>query len=218
MPALSIPKSERHGLAILRGMTDAVFSSFLQAIENRPHSIPVIPETTPEAAELAKEASDSMYSVRAYNDVSVEQFIDDIFASLRSHKELEVADEPAFRDRLNRLLNIETLLLAAKATVLRQVHERNLCSIRVITDARPVYANGPSVPPAAMVITHTMKIEYHQGVSGDLRELYISFESEDIAEILAAFTRAEEKARSLRSLFSVAKVKFIDSLEREGEV
>jgi len=218
LPALSIPKSERHGLAVLREMPDEAFSSFLLAIEERPHSIPVVPDTSSDAAEQAKEALESMYRVRAYNEVSIEQFIDDVFESLRGHKELEAEDEPAFRDRLNRLLSIETLLLAAKATVLRQAHERNLCSIRVITDARPVYANGPSVPPAAMVITHTMKIEYHQGVSGDLSELYISFESEDIAEILAAFSRAEEKARSLRDLFSAAKVKFIDSQEREGEV
>ena len=199
-------------------MPDEAFSSFLLAIEERPHSIPVVPDTSSDAAEQAKEALESMYRVRAYNEVSIEQFIDDVFESLRGHKELEAEDEPAFRDRLNRLLSIETLLLAAKATVLRQAHERNLCSIRVITDARPVNANGPSVPPAAMVITHTMKIEYHQGVSGDLSELYISFESEDIAEILAAFSRAEEKARSLRDLFSAAKVKFIDSQEREGEV
>jgi hypothetical protein len=213
LSGLTIPKSDRAGLSILREMPDAALSSFLVAIEKAPHAVPEIPGISNEEVSQVKEALDTMYGIRAYHDVPLDQFIDDVCESLREHKELKPEDERRLRERLNRLLDIDALIVAAKATVLRQEHERNFCSLRIITDARPVYANGISGPPSAMVITHTMKLSYHEGAGGHLSDLYLSFGPEDIAEIRAALTRAEEKTKSLREVFATAQIRLLDSLE-----
>jgi hypothetical protein len=198
---------------MLREMSEAAFSSFLLAIEKSPQSVPVIPGANPQEVAQAREALDTMYKIRAYHDVPLEQFTDDVCESLREHKELQPSDEPLFRERLNRLLDIDALIVAAKATVLRQENERNFCRIRIITDARPVYANGAAGPPSAMVITHTMKLSYHEGAGGHLSDVFLSFASKDIAEIRAALTRAEDKAKSLRETFAAAQIRFLDSGE-----
>lgn len=216
MSSLAIPKDDRQGLATLRRMPEDALSSFLLAIEKTPQTIPVITGVDPDEIARAKESLDTMYGIRAYHDVSLEQFIDDVCESLREHKELDAKTEPEFRERLSRLLNIDALVVAAKATVLRQENERNYCRIRIVTDARPVYADGPSEPPAAMVITHTMKLSYHEGAGGHLSDIYISFATEEIDEIRDALNRAEAKAKSLRDTFTVAQVKFLDTSNSEG--
>jgi len=210
---LSIPKSDRTGLAILREMPDAALSSFLLAVQKSPDSTPTLPGVSPEDSKQAKEALDSMYGIRAFHDVPLDTFVNDICESLREHKELNPDDEPSFRQRLNQLLRIDALTVATKATVLRQENERNVCSIRIITDARPIYADGPSGPPAAMVITHTMKVSYHEGAGGNLSDIYLSFGSAEIAEIRAALDRAEAKAKSLRDVFATTQIKLLDPVE-----
>jgi hypothetical protein len=211
LPALAIPKSDRLGLALLREMPETELSSFLLAIEKAPHLVPPVAGTPSGHASQVKSALDTMYRIRAYHDVPLPQFIEDVCESLREHKELEPKDEPRFRERLQRLLDIDALTIAAKATVLRQEHERNFCSIRIITDARPVYADEASGPPPAIFVTHTMKLSYHEGAAGDLRDFYLCFGSDDIAEIRRALTRAEEKAKGLRDLFEAAQVRLLDS-------
>jgi hypothetical protein len=213
LSSLAIPKDDREGLATLREMPESAFSSFLLAIETNPRSVPTVQGVDPDEAAQARESLDTMYGIRAYHDVPFEQFIDDVCEFLREHKELDDRTEPQFRDRLSRLLNIDALIVAAKATVLRQENERNFCRVRIMTDARPVYANGPSEPPAAMVITHMMKLSYHEGAGGHLSDFYIAFGTEELAEIRDALNRAEEKAKSLRNTFASAHVKFLDSGE-----
>ncbi len=194
-------------------MPEAALSSFLLAVQKAPDSIPALPSVSPEDSAQAKEALDSMYGIRAFHDVQLETFINDICESLREHKELNPVDEPSFRQRLTQLLKIDALTVATKAAVLRQENERNFCSIRIITDARPIYADGPSGPPAAMVITHTMKVGYHEGAGGNINEIYLSFGSSEIAEIRAALDRAEAKAKSLRDVFATTQIKLLDPVE-----
>ena len=213
MSDLSIPKSDRAGLAILREMPEDALSSFLIAIEKAPDSVPTLPGVSTEDSAQAKEALDTMYGIRAIHDVQLDQFVNDVCESLREHNELGPQDEGKFRQRLNRLLDITPLTVGTKAAVLRQENERNFCHLRIITDARPVYANGPEGPPSAVVIAHTMKVSYHEGAGGPLSDIYISFGSADIPEIRAALNRAEAKAKSLRDVFSTTQIKFLDSLE-----
>jgi hypothetical protein len=210
LAGLSIPKSDRAGLVILRELPDGVFSSLLIEIEKAPDSVPSLSGVSPEEAHQAKEALDTMYAIRAYHDVPLEEFVSDVCDSLREHGELNTSDEIRFRERLSRLLDIEALAVAAKAVLLRQEHERNFCTVRILTDARPVYGNGVSGPPSAMIITHTMKLSYHEGAGGHVSDIYLSLGSDDISELHNALARAETKAKSLREVFERAKLKFID--------
>ena len=155
------------------------------------------------------DAVNSMYRVRAYAEVPLEEFATDVCEALVEHSDLKLEEVPQFRERLTRVLDIETLNIAAKASILLDEHEHLFCSVRIITDARPVYGKSVSEPPEAMVITHILKIDYH-GAGGRLHEMYIGLGSNDIKELRNALDRAEEKAKSLQAAFEASKIKFID--------
>jgi hypothetical protein len=208
LPALNIPKNVRNGFAILRDIPDAVFNELLVEIE-RQAAPPSVKNLSTTDIEQLVDAITAMSAVRASAEVSVEQFAADICESLRELGELKPDQEPRFSERLSRLLDIETLKVTAKAFALYSEHEHLFCSARILTDARPIYIDDPSAPPMAMIITHTLKIDYH-GAGGRLHEIYIGMGSNDIDEIRDVLDRAEKKAKSLRAAFDANKIRFID--------
>lgn len=210
MPGLKIPEEDRPGLALLRRIPDEVFQALLIEINRSPSSIPKVQSLSAEDAEQLFDSLNTLYRVHGHHDdIKLEEFISDICEALRGYNELSVEDEPGFRDRLWSALNIDALRIATKAFSLSGEHEHLFCTARVITDARPVFADNVSEGPAAMVITHNLKIEYHD-VIGELNEIYIGLGSADITELRGVLDRAEEKAKSLRAALMAAKIKCID--------
>lgn len=210
MPALNIPKEDRLGLGILRQVTNEVFTSLILELERPPGATPANTPLSAEDSELLFDAIQTLYRVHAHHDeISLDEFISDICEALREHKELSIEEEPKFRKRLSKILNIEALAIAAKALSVSNEHEHLFCTARILTDARPVYGTNISEAPAAMVITHNLKIEYH-GETGELKEIFIGLGSEDIKELRGVLDRAEMKAKSLRATFSSAAITFID--------
>ena len=209
MPGLNIPEADRRRFAILREMPEGDFQSLLLEIERSPGSIPPVNNLSPDEAEQVMHAVNSMYRVRAHAEVSLEEFVSDVCDALLECDELQSNQVPQFRKRLTRVLGIEALDFAAKAAALLDEHEHLFCSVRIVTDARPVYGKSVSEPPAAMVITHILKIDYH-GAGGRLHEIYIGLKSKDIKELRSALDRAEEKAISLQTTLEASKMKFID--------
>lgn len=209
MPGLSIPKSDQVGLARLREMPEDLFQSLLLEIDRAPGSTPKVENLSPDDAKQVMDAVNSMYQVRAYAEVSLEEFVSDVCDALVEDSELKLDEVPRFRERLKRVLDVEALNIVAKAVALLGEHEHLFCSVRIITDARPVYGKSVSEPPDAMIITHILKIDYH-GAGGHLDEIYIGLGSNDIKELRSALDRAEEKARSLQVAFEASKIRFID--------
>jgi hypothetical protein len=190
-------------------MPDDGFQSLLRDIEQSPGSVPAAKNLSPDDAVLVMEAVRELYRIRAYADVPLKEFISDICESLIEDNELKSSDAPRFRERLAKVLDVESLNVAAKGFALLSEHERLFCSVRIVTDARPVYVKNPSGPPDAMVITHILKIDYHVA-GGRLDEIYFGLGSNDIKELRSVLDRAEEKAKSLRAAFEAAKIKFVD--------
>ena len=214
MGALSIPKEDRHGLGILRQIPDEAFSSIILELARSPNAVPVDASLSAEDSELLFDAIQTLYRVHAHHDeISIDEFISDICDALREHNELSNEEEPRFRERLGKVLNIDALTIAAKALSIGNEHEHLFCSARIITDARPVYGDNVSESPAAMVITHNLKINYH-GAPGELKEIFIGLGSGDISELHNVLDRAEEKAKSLQAAFDAAKLKFIDPQQK----
>jgi len=148
----------------------------------------------------------SLYSARAYPDVpssSADDFVDDIWEAMSQsgRKELLVTEEnkDRIKARLKRLLSLEALNVVSKALNLRSEHEHILCSARILTDVRPLYGPNPKVPPNAVVITHMLRLAYHEG--DKIKEIYIALDAEDIKELRVLLDRAESKADSVKALF-----------------
>ena len=209
MPALNIEKHDQRGLAILRKMSEDAFQSLFLDLGRSPGVLPTAKDLPPDDVRLAKDALSRMYQIREYADVPLEEFVSDICESLVEYNELKIDDIPRFHTRLSKALDVETLKIAAKAITLLNEHERLFCSVRIVTDARPVYGKSVSGAPDAMVITHILKIDYHVA-GGRLDEIYIGLGSKDIQELREALNRAEDKAKSLQATFEASKMRFID--------
>jgi hypothetical protein len=61
-----------------------------------------------------------------------------------------------------------------------------------------------------MIITHTLKIDYHTGPGGHIHEFYVALGSHDIETMKEVIGRAEQKAESLAGVLANARVKLID--------
>jgi hypothetical protein len=156
-----------------------------------------------------KDAIMELHRVREYFDAAAPKFAADIAIALQEVVEFPVAEVPAFEERLAGLLAISPLAVASKAEILKTEYERRFCTARILTDARPVYVESPSSLPKAMMITHTLRITFHDD-TGEMRETYITMEDVDLVTLRELVDRAEEKAKSLQSLFASANVPVVE--------
>lgn len=208
--ALNVPKRDRTALALMRELPDDVFVKLVSDLQQSPTASPSIAGLSLEQSAGAFEAITSLHRVRAYSEVSTSEFISDVCESLREHGDLPPSEEPKFRTRLAQVLDIEVLSVAGKAVALHTEYENLFCSARILTDARPVFGADPSAPPSAMIIMHTLKLDYHSGSAGHIHEFYVALGSHDIGELQDVLMRAQQKADSLATVVSNAKVRLID--------
>jgi len=209
---LDIPESDRKALAVLRDLPPDTLSQLLLEIERSPGSVPSVEGVSPKDAKQLMDVLNDMHRIRAFAEVEIDRFASDICETLREQDQLKQSDEPKLRERLTRVLEIDALAIAAKASILHGEHEHRFCSARILTDARPVYGPGqsPSAPPPAMIVTHTLKVSYHEGPRGLLNDIYFSLGSKDLTELLELLHRAQDKAKSLQQVFDSSKTRFID--------
>lgn len=210
MARLTIAEKGKVGLAVLRDLPAETLSALIGEIERAGDSVSAVPDLSPEDTRRLMAALNWLSRVRAYTDVPVDEFVPDICEALREAGELEASTEPTLRERLEKVLDLDALNLSAKADVLRSEHQYIFCTARILTDARPVYGKKASEPPLAMIITHSLRISYHEGPGGPLKDIFMGLDSGDIAELHSVLQRAEEKARSLRGALEASKLRYID--------
>ena len=109
------------------------------------------------------------------------------------------------KGRFEVLLNVEALTTVYKAVGLQREESNLYCDSKVLSDIRPVF--GKEVGrPAGAVITHTLKIGFHEGKSGSHRDCYIALDSEDLDGLAEAIERAQSKDKALRELLAEIKL------------
>jgi hypothetical protein len=214
----SIPKDDREGFVLLRDISEEAFNQLLLTLEADEPDYSSVKGLTPQQAERIKDSIHTASFVRVSADVSLERFVNDLCESLLADDNsfFRSSDEQRFRERAARILGSESIVVIAKALTLRSEHERQFCRARILTDARPVYADDPSAPPAAMVITQTLKIEYH-GAGGRLHEIYLGIGPDGISELMDVLDRARKKTKSLEAALEGSNMVLIDpQSEREN--
>ena len=210
MAALNVPKNERLALTILRQLPEPAFDQLVAELERSPTAVPKIPNLSPDDTTALSEVIESLHRVRAYSEVSLEEFASDVCESLFEHNDLTPATESAFRERLLRILSIGALAVAGKAVALHLEYDHVFCRARVLTDARPIFGEDVSAPPPAMMITHTLKLDFHTGPTGRIEEFYITLGSGDLQVLQYALQRAEIKAKSLGTAIKNTNVRLVD--------
>ena len=152
---------------------------------------------------------DSLYQVRAHLEIPVDKFVSDVIGALRVAKvpvALAADGEVAFHTRLSTLLSTTSLAISAKAQVLQRDYARLFHDAKIITDMRPVFEQSTKEPPQGVLLDHTLKVVYHEGL-GDHQELYLALDSSDLVALKKVIERAEEKEQTLRSLLASKSIK-----------
>jgi hypothetical protein len=205
---LTVPKEHQPILNKIRMMPEESLRSLVSAFERSPEGVASVQGLSSDEAEGIRQVVMELYRVREFFDMGVSEFVSDIATDLQEVEAFPVAELPALKERLTKLLAIESVSIASKAASLKVEYERRFCSARMLTDARPIYGVDPSKPPAAGMITHTLRISYHDNTS-QLREFYVALDGDDIATLRSVLDRADVKAKSLESIFATAKVKIV---------
>ena len=201
----TIPEVQRPPLNKLRTIPVALFQELLSALEKSPFNVPTVHGLSDEDIAEMKDAISELYRVREFFNVDVPEFAAGIADGLHEAVNFPAGEISAFRDRLEKVLTTTPLSIAAKATSLKAEYERRFCNARMLTDARPIYVDTPSSRPDAVMITHTLRITFHDD-TGAMRETYITMDDNDLITLRELVDRAEEKAKSLQSVFSAASV------------
>jgi len=144
-------------------------------------------------------------------------FADDVLSAISRTDEpkLELAgqERDKFKKRLLTLLAVDRFSISAKAISLIGEYEHTFCRARILTDFRPIYGNDPGKKPVAGLITHTLRLSYHEGTQ--LRHIYVLLDDSDLGEMKALFKRAEVKAESLRDQLAATQVPLIGTGEKQ---
>lgn len=224
---IRIPEEYELGVFEIRELEDGQVSALLAALESEPPTINRVELQTRVASKVGDtiprgeldrimEVLSSLYGLRdsmAVRDVSdfAEIICDAMDAS--DTEELWFEDEEErvrFKGRLVKLLSVESLDVAARATDLMYEHEHTVHGpMRVVTDIRPIFGPDPEDDPKGAVIVHTLKISYHEG--RQVKEFFISLDSEQVNELMGTLGRANSKAESLKRTWGRTNVPHIEA-------
>jgi hypothetical protein len=206
---LSIPEEHRSALRKLLDLPDAAATELIAALS----SAKVIPTPRAMAEQIggnvpqiqSKDLVDilellyALYHVREFSEVRRARFLRDLLQTIRG--EFDIQKDPAqLRSRFQKLLNIGALNTLSKAIRLQRDGERLYCSTKILSDIRPVFGADPSSRPVSAVLTHTLKIGYHEG--GEHKEIFFVLDEQDLEELQEIIERAKAKGRSIAQFLS----------------
>ena len=211
MPTLTVPKEYASGLSrivdlspeeskrIANALQKAKTSNLRELTELVALAVPELPIR--EAREIV-ETLRSLYGARTSMDVTVDVFVKEVLKAALQNSIKVGLDEPqraeAASHVLHELLTVRPLSMISKARGLHIDHENIFCSVRIISDLRPVFDTDIEADPTGFVMAHIMKLGYHH--NGKHTELYIAMDKVDVNNLLDALQRAQKKAATLAQM------------------
>lgn len=219
MPLFKIPDRYRPGLAKLFGVTDAALQELLRALSETPPTLNheyLSEEIASKVHSISKaDINDiiltvfSLYIAKGDSEVSIPDFVKDIWQAIDrgTDRHLALSGEQRERatERLVKVLSLDSLNIGSKALDLSHEYEHVLCSLRIVTDMRPVWSGSEiGGPPRGAVIVHTLKIIYHQ--ESELKEFFVALDTSQVELLRDVLRRADQKARHLKMVLDKAEV------------
>jgi hypothetical protein len=170
---------------------------------------PQVPDIEPEDLTDILDTIYAPYYVREVSDIKLSRFLNDLIQTFRTSPDPHLAvtdDDEAgrVRARFKKLLSIENIGLLSKAMRLQRDGERLYCEAKILSDLRAVFHDDVSSRPAGAVLTHTLKLSYHE--NGDHKDFFIILESQDLERLRKIVEGAQAKELTLRTLLDEAKL------------
>jgi hypothetical protein len=222
MASLRIPEEYKGGIVKLLKLSDEDAQKLLSVLQSIPITNTLKQELSEKVFALgtitksdADEIADALRSlslVLAYSNEPPSEFVDGLAEAMEESgdEELKLPDEirDNIKQRLTKFLDIDSLIVSAKAEGVMYEYENVFSTARVLTDIRPVFGLNAEEPPKAATITHMLSIHYSH--SGDHKEIQIALDEIDLEDLMDAFERANTKAESLKSILEMAKLFHIE--------
>ena len=212
MPALRIPAEYERGFVFVSQLPEADFGKILGALnEASPTSyaddmvlaLGKVADYTKEDLETFVDTLLSLYRLRSHADIKIDDFIDDLAGAIREgdNKDLQAISPErlsALVGRLKSLLTVRSILMRTKVRELRTDFANIFYDAKMISDIRPVWNGDVTQAPEGVVVTNTLKLEYHH--VGGHGEIYICLDADDLDILASVLRRAQDKMRTLKSL------------------
>lgn len=230
---LTIPKRHQRSLATLFGFSPAKMKALVAGVRNAPPAISLYDlalELSPQTFGLGRdelyfllEMLASLYRVRTEWEFSVKEFVAELCHAAEEIEPLPKPHGGSWPQLKKGLADIfrsdASLGLTAKASELVLEYERRFCphNCRILSDVRPVFMEAAAAGPAAVIVQHILKIAYHEGEEGDLKDFYVSLDGDDIRRLQALLKRATEKEKSIRKMMKGAKVPVLGQSRSDAE-
>lgn len=211
-----IPREDIESIKILDAMPIASLDVLIAALKAVPLTVDTddmakhiagrVPSITAKQLEAVLDTLYGIYYIRELSGVNRSTFLDDFIGGLKSIPGIRAdkAELPKLRLKFARLLNIETFNALAKAKRLQRDGERLYCDAKIVSDIRPVFDSRPTNRPVGAVVTHTLKLGYHE--SGEHREFNVILDRIDLDLLSDIIKRAQAKDKTLRGLLVETKL------------
>ena len=219
-----IPRDERPSLALLAGLRDEQASELSSALGTAPdelggdelvqHVIEETPSVDADDVRRILTAARQVASAREVLGVPPDVFLNDIAEGMGKIEEdelrLDETEQHRLRERLTALTESPAMEIHAKARSLQQDQENTYCRARIITDLRPIFGSDVRQSPKAVLVAHLLRITYHHGSQGTLRDLFLTLRTEDLDQLSELIERARSKADSLHAFTAAAGLREIN--------
>jgi hypothetical protein len=221
MLALTIPREHLRGLKALLSMPGEVLPALIRELEEIPLSFAPhakvkaafsqIGGVPSQEADYAARVLMSLLILRDDIDEDISELVGEIANQLRN----AISDEPleketldTIEDRLGSFLNINSLLVSAKAVSVMSEQDKLFDKSRVLTDIRPVFGTQVDEAPKAALIVHNLAIHFYQ--HGEHQEFFMAMSENELQKLIDALERAKSKAKSLKAVMVKANLEILE--------
>jgi hypothetical protein len=154
----------------------------------------------------------SLYALMAKEDSPVDRVARDVAIAFLGENDGAESGDKAVLGRLEQnlrtLLASESLWAQVKAVQLKYDHERTYCDAKIYTDIRPIFAEDAQQAPSQAVLTHTLKLTFHQGTP-ITREVFFMLDDDDLEDLSRVLERARAKSATLQKWLGSAGIVYV---------
>lgn len=206
LPAAFVPV-----LAKLNDISPEGYEALCTAVEalDEPSGIVEFVERAGHLVELtadeARALLSMMLSTAAHAETS-ELDISELSDEMASSEALNLENESQQRlaTRIKYLVEQRSTQVLHKSLALMQEHQSVFLDARILTDIRPVFGGEVSEGLDAVVLTHSLKIDFVR--EGKRKSFYLALDQSDLRVMKTTIERAIDKATSLRETLETAGI------------
>jgi hypothetical protein len=129
------------------------------------------------------------------------EFLQELFAAMAAsgRKNLKFSPERAaeLKNFFESALSSRTLIASARALEVAREFQNRFCEARIFSDLRPIFVPGPEPKPVGAIITHTLKLAYHEG--DEKREVFITLDARQISDLKDSLGEALSNESALKT-------------------